>query len=479
MLPTAKSYLVSGGYSPQLASYALIGLFLAGVVGIQVLSRVLHHFMPSHIVDCDHSHDEDVEPGKDEMEEPEHNHNHSHNHNHANGHGGPLFKVTRFEDATNEEERPLLSSHYTHDGVRNTSGPAPTNASQENFMTAPSSRRQSVMPRGLTRTLTALASGKKATCDETGPCKGYSDPCGQECFKAASRRESLISPIARMPSTGRIRATTNALQIVSPVEEVDDEYFNPSASDTQPPAEDDSSIGRSRTSTEGRPPPMSRSRSTTHHFHHPPREHPFFSKPRRYSSVISTGSSNDGSLPPLRRRRTSSFGHGTEAHHHHVPSNAFMSIGLQTSIAIALHKVPEGFITYATNHANPTLGFAVFMALFIHNITEGFALALPLYLALRSRAKAIAWASILGGVSQPLGAGIAALWFKIASGRGPMSEPGERVYGGMFAVTSGVMTSVALQLFSESLSLTHNRNLCVGFAFLGMGILGLSFALTA
>ncbi|KAL9622905.1 MAG: hypothetical protein Q9160_002831 [Pyrenula sp. 1 TL-2023] len=478
MLPTAKSYLISGGYSPRLASYALIGLFLAGVVGIQVLSRVMHHFMPSHIVDCDHSHDEDVEPGKDEMEEPEHNHNH--NHNHANGHGGPLFKVTRFEDATNEEERPLLSSHYTHDGVRSTSVPAPTTASQDNFITAPSSRRQSVMPRGLTRTLTALASGKKATCDETGPCKGYSDPCGQECFKAASRRESLISPLARVPSSGRLRATTNTLQIVSPVEEVDDEYFNPNASNAQSPREDDSSIGRSRTSTEERPPPISRSRSTTHHFHHPSREHPFIrGKPRRYSSVISTGSSNDGPLPPLRRRRSSSFGHATEAHHHHVPSNAFMSIGLQTSIAIALHKVPEGFITYATNHANPTLGFAVFMALFIHNITEGFALALPLYLALRSRAKAITWASILGGVSQPLGAGIAALWFKIASGRGPMSEPGERVYGGMFAVTAGVMTSVALQLFSESLTLTHNRNLCIGFAFLGMGILGFSFALTA
>lgn len=57
--------------------------------------------------------------------------------------------------------------------------------------------------------------------------------------------------------------------------------------------------------------------------------------------------------------------------------------------------------------------------------------------------------------------------------------PGERVYGGMFAVTAGVMTSVALQLFSESLGLTHNRNMCIVFAFLGMAILGISFALTA
>ena len=154
-----------------------------------------------------------------------------------------------------------------------------------------------------------------------------------------------------------------------------------------------------------------------------------------------------------------------------------MDIGLQTSIAIALHKLPEGFITYATNHANPTLGFAVFMALFIHNITEGFAMALPLYLALNSRVKAMLWSSLLGGASQPLGAGLAALWFHVA-GEGLM-KPGDRVYGGMFAVTSGVMTSVALSLFSESLAMTHNRGLCITFAFAGMGILGLSSALTA
>lgn len=41
------------------------------------------------------------------------------------------------------------------------------------------------------------------------------------------------------------------------------------------------------------------------------------------------------------------------------------------------------------------------------------------------------------------------------------------------------MTSVALQLFQESMGLTHSRNLCMIFAFIGMGILGISSALTA
>ena len=164
-------------------------------------------------------------------------------------------------------------------------------------------------------------------------------------------------------------------------------------------------------------------------------------------------------------------------HHHHVPSNAFLSIGLQTSIAIALHKLPEGFITYATNHANPKLGVSVFIALFIHNITEGFALALPLYLAMNNRVKAMLVSFVLGGLSQPIGAGIAAIWLK-AAGNGKWA-PSDGVYGGMFAVIAGIMASVALQLFSESLDLTHSKNLCMAGAFTGMMILAISGALTA
>lgn len=87
------------------------------------------------------------------------------------------------------------------------------------------------------------------------------------------------------------------------------------------------------------------------------------------------------------------------------------------------------------------------------------------------------WSFLLGGFSQPLGAGIAALWFALAN-KGD-SAPGETAYGAMFAVTAGIMTSVALQIFSESMTLTHRKGLCMAFAFLGMGILGISSALTA
>lgn len=117
------------------------------------------------------------------------------------------------------------------------------------------------------------------------------------------------------------------------------------------------------------------------------------------------------------------------------------------------------------------------MALFVHNITEGFALALPIYLASRSRVKALIVTAIIGGAAQPFGAGLAALWFKLAGKEG--HAPGTEAYGIMFAITAGVMTNVALMLFKEGMDIGHNRESCIYFAFFGMTVMMLSNALTS
>jgi zinc transporter ZupT len=44
MLPSAKKSLQEGGYSPKAASWILIICFIGGVVGIQLISRVLHQY---------------------------------------------------------------------------------------------------------------------------------------------------------------------------------------------------------------------------------------------------------------------------------------------------------------------------------------------------------------------------------------------------------------------------------------------------
>ena len=446
MLPSAKNYLIKGGYSPDVAAFILIGCFLAGVVGIQILSRFLHHYIPSHVVDCDHTHEAQEESGSEHDSDVDTEHHDGHIHS--------------------SEETPLLAREQAYHKCKDSSRPSSDTAEATKRRETPAvedplSRRPSLQTR-LTTRMSSFVSGVKAMCDEGGPCYGYSEPCGQECFKAVSR--SPTWSFLRRQSTGPLRHSQVRRNPIHPLshsvqtlpgrlDEISDEGLQDFHEHHKSNAHRE--VGRGR---------QDHSRSSSHRI-------------TKGSRPSGNGDLESGGQEPGLYAASNPPTDPVQAHHHHVPSNAFLSIGLQTSIAIALHKLPEGFITYATNHANPKLGFAVFMALFIHNITEGFAMALPLYLALGSRWKAMFWSSLLGGISQPLGAGVAATWFKLAGSHD--MTPGERIYGGMFAVTAGIMTSVALQLFSESLSLTHNRNMCVAFAFVGMAILGFSFALTA
>ncbi|KAJ4861007.1 ZIP zinc transporter domain-containing protein [Trichoderma breve] len=380
MLPESKEYFQQEGWSDQAAGLVMMAFFAGGFIGIQAVSRLVHQFMPSHVVDCDHSHGSPPDNKISDIAE--------------NGDGQPpTSEVTPLLSSEHVHTNPMLTRH-TSEMVQRSGSPPPSARSRAiTDDTVLYTRRQSTP--GLRKRMMSFFWDTDCRCDESKRCYGYTDPCGQECFKHLSSRAASNTPSLRA-STGHFHA---------------------------------------------------------HHSFHATHDH------------------GDGDIHDMDE------GDAEAQHHHHVPANAFLSIGLQTSIAIALHKFPEGFITYATNHVNPALGFNVFMALFVHNISEGFAMALPLYMALGSRWRAMAWSALLGGLSQPLGAAIAALWFKLANSTN--ISPSGVVYGCLFALTSGIMVSVGLQLFVESLSFNHNHNLCMLFAFLGMSMLGLSNALFA
>ncbi|KAL6705159.1 Zinc transporter [Coniothyrium glycines] len=445
MLPSAKKYLIQSGMSPRKASFTLIGCFLLGAVGISILSRILHEFIPHSIVGCDHEHG-DEEEGKTGGEEGSESHQ-------------PV-----------QDQRSLLPTNEHADGDGHIS--YGTNSEHTHV-------HRPALHNTISSKVSQLVTGTKKMCDDDGQCYGYSDTCGTECFRNVLQsrpprlqaRKSIGNLVTARPSgMHRVKTTqVTPAQDPRPLLTDVDETSHLLARRSGPALIEDSTANIPSPNGYFSPNLTTAITHAAHNNMEPMHKH------SRTSSTPSTSSHSSQDADPS----------GPPAHHHHVPSNAFLSIGLQTSCAIALHKIPEGFITYATNHANPTLGLSIFLALFIHNITEGFALALPLYLAINSRWKAMLWSTLLGGISQPLGAGVAALWFGIARrghgghDRAGKGEPGELVYGCMFAATAGIMAMVSLQLLGESLDLTHSRRLCFIGAFAGMGILGLSSALTA
>lgn len=485
MLPESKGYLEDAGWPDQAAGLVMMACFIGGFIGIQVVSRLLHQFIPSHVVDCDHSHNDSAtqdEPSCHHSRRQSRTsrarrrlsrhrsltrhvksvdtHKNGHPHAHAHGHGHTHAHSHAHDHEHNEthhqaaESTPLLGAEHNSNGsaqalkrqesahgdemVQHSTNPMVTKNRTHtgNANNNPSERRPSMFQ--VQKRVMSFVKDTKCGCDELGSCYGYTDPCGQECFKHLSNR--TVRPSR---SQAVLRTTTGP-------------FYTSSSSvfhdDPENHSEDDT--------TEQ---PVS----------------PRFRTSRVYSREPLGPMDEDIEAEEHHDESCSSFNEDEVEgqHHHHVPTNAFLSIGLQTSIAIALHKFPEGFITYATNHANPSLGFNVFMALFVHNITEGFAMALPLYMALGSRWRAMAWSALLGGLSQPFGAAVAVIWFKVAD-RTHMN-PSAVVYACLFAVTSGIMVSVALQLFVEGLSMNHDRNLCMFFGFIGMAVLGLSNALVA
>ncbi|KAK4158007.1 Zinc/iron permease [Chaetomidium leptoderma] len=419
MLPTAMRYLAKDDWDDHQAGFLMMGCFIGGFFGVQVISRVLHQYMPSHVVDCDHTHDS--------LPDEEHGTRHVHRHPslpRISSRPPPVDRPHMVEVHNSiTESTPLILAEvppngHIHTELLNGNSAAPPAEAVTHFH-GPQRRPSTQITRPSMNVRSRVMSffkDTKANCDEDGPCFGYSDPCGQECFKHIGSRSALS-------------------QTATPCNDnCDEECDGPTLA-----------------------PRYCVIRTHSHD------SHDYHSHDHAHAHAHAHDSDSECC-------------EDTEAqHHHHVPANAFLSIGLQSVIAIALHKFPEGFITYATNHANPSLGLNVFMALFVHNIAEGFAMALPLYMALGSRVKAIFWSSLLGGFSQPLGAAAAVAWFKLARRSNYVID--STAYACLFAVTAGIMVSVALQLFVESLSLNHNRNLSIFFAFLGMALLGMSNAL--
>jgi ZIP family zinc transporter len=148
-------------------------------------------------------------------------------------------------------------------------------------------------------------------------------------------------------------------------------------------------------------------------------------------------------------------------------SGSLFKVGILSMIAIILHNIPEGIVTFIVSNRNIMLGISICIAIALHNIPEGISIAIPIYYSTKSKKKAILY-TFLAGLSEPFGAILTGLFL--------INYVNDTLLGLLFAFIAGVM----IQISSGKLLPTgnnYNKNLSIIFFIIGFIIMLFSLQL--
>jgi ZIP family zinc transporter len=162
--------------------------------------------------------------------------------------------------------------------------------------------------------------------------------------------------------------------------------------------------------------------------------------------------------------------------HDHTPEHRkLMRMGLFTALAIGIHNFPEGLATFLAALQDPQLGIAIAVAIALHNIPEGISVSVPIFYATGDRRKALLY-SLLSGLAEPVGAGIAALalWLFVGKSNGLVSP---ELMGILFGGVAGIMVYISLdELLPTSRAYGKGHDSLIGLVA-GMVMMALSLLL--
>ena len=163
------------------------------------------------------------------------------------------------------------------------------------------------------------------------------------------------------------------------------------------------------------------------------------------------------------------------AHDHRVHNKKLMRMGLFTALAIGIHNFPEGLATFLAALDDPSVGMAIAVAIALHNIPEGISVSVPIFYATGNRKKAFIY-SVLSGLAEPIGAGIAylALLFFLGGDTGVIPP---QVMGILFGGVAGIMVYISLdELLPTSRAYGKGHDNLLGL-IAGMAMMALSLLL--
>lgn len=143
-------------------------------------------------------------------------------------------------------------------------------------------------------------------------------------------------------------------------------------------------------------------------------------------------------------------------------------LGILSMIALMLHNLPEGILTFLSSSINIKIGLKYSLAIMLHNIPEGIAIAIPIYYSTRSKVKALT-NTLISGLSEPLGAILAYIFlYKYMS---------NTLISIILLLTASIMISISINdIFKETEK--YNKSSVTKGIILGIIIGFITFILT-
>lgn len=143
-------------------------------------------------------------------------------------------------------------------------------------------------------------------------------------------------------------------------------------------------------------------------------------------------------------------------------------LGILSMIALMLHNLPEGILTFLSSSIDIKIGLKYSVAIMLHNIPEGIAIAIPIYYSTRSKSKAL-FNTLISGLSEPLGAILAYVFlYKYMS---------NTLISIVLLLTASIMISISINdIFKETEK--YNKASVIKGIILGIVIGFITFILT-
>uniref|UniRef100_A0A061RKB0 Zinc transporter, ZIP family n=1 Tax=Tetraselmis sp. GSL018 TaxID=582737 RepID=A0A061RKB0_9CHLO len=144
-----------------------------------------------------------------------------------------------------------------------------------------------------------------------------------------------------------------------------------------------------------------------------------------------------------------------------------LQVGFLAAIAIAMHNLPEGLVTFVGYMQSIESGITLAVAIAIHNIPEGMVVAMPIYCSTGSIYKAVFWTAV-SGLTEPIGALIG---LSVVCG-GALTDA---AFGVIFGLVAGIMVLVSVkELLPMARRFDENDSITTSAAVFGMGVMATS-----